>query len=55
MNTEDIRIDTFTSGTDISMRMIHIPTQIIVQGKGISKFRLQKKLFKELEEKVLKK
>ena len=52
MKEQDVRIDIFTAGPRVSMRLTHCPTGIVVAGGGQMQHKLRKRLWAELEEKV---
>lgn len=53
INMADVRVDVFTNSTPIVfMRMLHIPTGIVVEGDGTSRHRLRQELLEELTEMV---
>lgn len=53
LDAKDIRIDTYrNSSPEVSVKLIHMPTGIVVQGTGVFEFKLRKILMTELTEKV---
>jgi protein subunit release factor A len=50
---KDLRINVFSnSSPQIVMRILHIPTGLIVEGEDTERHRLQKRLLNEISSKV---
>ena len=54
MEQQDCRIDTYSTLEYVDMKIVHVPTGEFVTGRDTWRFRLRKKLMKELEDRVSK-
>lgn len=54
IDLKDVRIDTFTSGIKrpTHMRIVHMPTGLVVEGIGKSQYRLRQELLASLEKEI---
>ena len=50
LKNEDLRVDTFTNSSHkVFMRIVHTPTGAVVEGEGVSQYRLKKVLIEKLK------
>lgn len=54
IDVKEVRVDTFTGGVNlpVKMRLVHLPTGVVVEGSGKSQSRLRRQLLVSLEKEI---